>query len=119
MKRSKSHNVYLSSQALDIFIAFESCSVNSRYVLPFRYDAGAPMLRSNFNRITALSAENARKEGSPLAPLAFITSDGPPQHYSMKWASTVTEWKNVLRMETAALHSKLVIKPNFNIRENI
>ena len=81
MKRSKPHNVYLASQALDIFIAFESCSVNSRYVLPFRYDAGAPMLRSNFNCITTLSEENARKEGLPLAPLPFIICDGPPRHY--------------------------------------
>lgn len=34
MKRSKAHNVYLSRQALDIFIALRTCAGNSRYVLP-------------------------------------------------------------------------------------
>lgn len=68
MKRSKPHNVYLSNQALDIFIALKTCSGNSRYVLPSRYDADAPMSRATFNRVTASIAENARKEGLPLEP---------------------------------------------------
>jgi hypothetical protein len=34
MKRSKAHNVYLSQQAVDIFIALKTCAGNSRYVLP-------------------------------------------------------------------------------------
>ena len=36
MKRSKAHNVYLSQQAVDIFIALKTCAGNSRYV--FRRD---------------------------------------------------------------------------------
>jgi integrase len=39
MKRSKAHNVYLSRQALDIFIALKTCAGTSQYVLPSRYDA--------------------------------------------------------------------------------
>ena len=39
MKRSKAHNVYLSRQVLDIMIALKTCSGNSRYLLPSRYDA--------------------------------------------------------------------------------
>ncbi len=43
MKRSKPHSVYLSQQALDIMVALKTCAGNSRYLLPSRYDADAPM----------------------------------------------------------------------------
>jgi integrase len=66
MKRSKAHNVYLSRQVLDIFIALKTCSGNSRYVLPSRYDADAPMSRATFNRVTYSVVERAKKEGLPL-----------------------------------------------------
>ncbi|TIT23512.1 MAG: integrase, partial [Mesorhizobium sp.] len=68
MKRSKAHNVYLSRQALDIFVALKTCSGNSRFVLPSRYDADAPMARATFNRVTYAVAELAKKEGLPLEP---------------------------------------------------
>jgi integrase len=68
MKRSKAHNVYLSEQSLDILIALKTCAGNSRYLLPSRYDADAPMSRATFNRITTAVAERARKEGLPLEP---------------------------------------------------
>jgi len=57
MKRSKAHNVYLSQQMLDIFIALKTCAGNSKYVLPSRYDADAPMSRATFNRITVAVVE--------------------------------------------------------------
>lgn len=66
MKRSKAHNVYLSQQMLDIFIALKTCAGNSKYVLPSRYDADAPMSRATFNRITTAVVERAKKEGLPL-----------------------------------------------------
>jgi integrase len=66
MKRSKAHNVYLSQQMLDIFIALKTCAGNSKYVLPSRYDADAPMSRATFNRITMAVVERAKKEGLPL-----------------------------------------------------
>lgn len=68
MKRSKAHNVYLSRQALDIMIALKTCATNSRYVLPSRYDADAPMSRATFNRVTYLVVDRAKKEGLPLEP---------------------------------------------------
>ncbi len=68
MKRSKAHNVYLSEQAVDIFIALKTCAGNSRYVLPSRYDADAPMSRATFNRITTAVVVRAKKEGLPLEP---------------------------------------------------
>jgi integrase len=68
MKRARAHNVYLSQQAIDIFIALKTCAGNSRFVLPSRYDADAPMSRATFNRITMSVAERAKKEGLPLEP---------------------------------------------------
>ena len=68
MKRSKAHNVYLSQQVLDIMIALKTCAGNSRYLLPSRYDADAPMSRATFNRITYAVVERAKKEGLPLEP---------------------------------------------------
>lgn len=68
MKRSKAHNVYLSHQALDIMIALKTCAGNSKYLLPSRYDADAPMSRATFNRVTYAVVERAKKEGLPLEP---------------------------------------------------
>jgi integrase len=68
MKRSKAHNVYLSRQALDIMIALKTCAGNSRYLLPSRYDADAPMSRATFNRVTYAVVDRAKKEGLPLEP---------------------------------------------------
>jgi integrase len=68
MKRSKAHNVYLSTQMLDILIALKTCAGNSKYLLPSRYDADAPMSRATFNRVTYSVVEQAKVEGLPLAP---------------------------------------------------
>jgi integrase len=68
MKRSKPQNVYLSRQALDIMIALKTCAANSKYLLPSRYDADAPMSRATFNRITYAVVERARQQGLPLEP---------------------------------------------------
>ena len=66
MKRSKAHNVYLSQQMLDIVIALKTCAGNSKYILPSRYDADAPMSRATFNRVTYSVVDQAKKEGLPL-----------------------------------------------------
>ncbi len=68
MKRSKAHNVYLSQQAIDILIALKTCSGNSRYLLPSRYDADEPMSRATFNRVTSAIVELAKKDELPLCP---------------------------------------------------
>lgn len=68
MKRTKAHNVYLSRQVLDIMIALKTCAGNSRYLLPSRYDADAPMSRATFNRVTYSVVERAKQEGLPLEP---------------------------------------------------
>ncbi|KTE37805.1 MULTISPECIES: tyrosine-type recombinase/integrase [Sphingopyxis] len=68
MKRSRPHNVYLSTQMLDILIALKTCAGNSKYLLPSRYDADAPMSRATLNRVTYAVVEQARKDGLPLEP---------------------------------------------------
>jgi hypothetical protein len=37
---------------LDIMIALKTCAGNSRYLLPSRYDADAPVSRATFSRVT-------------------------------------------------------------------
>ncbi|WP_225063449.1 tyrosine-type recombinase/integrase [Komagataeibacter rhaeticus] len=73
MKRSKAHNVYLSHQMLDILIALKTCAGNSRYLLPSRYDADAPMSRATFNRVTYSVVDQAKKDGLSLE--AFTVHD--------------------------------------------
>jgi integrase len=68
MKRSRAHNVYLSTQMLDILIALKTCAGNSRYLLPSRYDADAPMSRATFNRVTYSVVAQAKQDGLPLTP---------------------------------------------------
>jgi integrase len=68
MKRSRAHNVYLSTQMLDILIALKTCAGSSRYLLPSRYDADAPMSRATFNRVTYSVVEQAKQDGLPLEP---------------------------------------------------
>ena len=41
-------------------IALKTCAGNSRYLLPSRYDADAPMSRATFNRITYAVVERAK-----------------------------------------------------------
>src|SRR5260370_25156968 len=68
MKRGKAHNVYLSRQSLDIMIALKTCAGNSRYLLPSRYDADAPISRATFNRITVAIVQRATKQDLQLEP---------------------------------------------------
>jgi integrase len=53
---------------MDILIALKTCSGNSRYLLPSRYDADEPMSRATFNRVTAAIAKLAKEDELPLAP---------------------------------------------------
>jgi len=68
MKRGKGHNVYLSRQSLDIMIALKTCAGNSRYLLPSRYDADAPISRATFNRITMAVSQRAKQQKLSLEP---------------------------------------------------
>ncbi|MCX7211133.1 MAG: tyrosine-type recombinase/integrase [Burkholderiales bacterium] len=70
MKAGKPHNVYLSQQALDIFIALHTCAAGSKFVLPSRYDADRCMSKATLNRVTQVIApftvHDLRRTGSTI-----------------------------------------------------
>jgi integrase len=67
MKRRNPHNVYLSRQALDIFIALKTFAGGSDYVLPSRYDSDTPMSSATLNQVLTLTYRLAQQEGKALA----------------------------------------------------
>ena len=67
MKRRNPHLVFLSRQALDIFIALKTFAGGSEYVLPSRYDSDVPMSAATLNRVMTLTYQSAQKKGEPLA----------------------------------------------------
>lgn len=66
MKRRNPHLVFLSRQALDIFIALKTFAGGSDYVLPGRYDSDEPMSSATLNRLLTQTYRLAQKEGKPL-----------------------------------------------------
>ncbi|HQS59613.1 MAG TPA: tyrosine-type recombinase/integrase [Gallionellaceae bacterium] len=66
MKMSKAHNIYLSSQAMDILTALKMCAGGSKYVLPGRYDADLTMSKATLNRTMTLACDAAQKAGRAL-----------------------------------------------------
>ncbi|MDR3088113.1 MAG: tyrosine-type recombinase/integrase [Azoarcus sp.] len=66
MKRRNPHNVYLSRQALDIFIALKTFAGGSDYVLPSRYDSDLPMSSATLNQVLTLTYKLAQKESKAL-----------------------------------------------------
>ncbi len=50
MKGRNPHVVYLSRQAVDIFIALHTCAAGSKFILPSRYDADRCMSKATLNR---------------------------------------------------------------------
>ncbi|WP_449236051.1 tyrosine-type recombinase/integrase [Aggregatibacter kilianii] len=53
MKAKRSHNVYLSEQALDLIVAFQIYSEGSPYLLPGRINRRQPIASSSLNRVIA------------------------------------------------------------------
>ncbi|MDX8380440.1 MAG: tyrosine-type recombinase/integrase [Gallionella sp.] len=66
MKMSKSHIVYLSSQALDIFTALKMFAGHSKQVLPGRYDQDISMSNATLNRTMTAACKAAQTDGQSL-----------------------------------------------------
>lgn len=66
MKRRNPHNVYLSTQVLEIFVALKTFAGGSRYLLPSRYDPDLPMSSATLNQVLTLTYRLAQKEGKDL-----------------------------------------------------
>src|SRR5690606_40223467 len=60
MKRRNPHLVFLSRQALDIFIALKTFAGGSDYVLPSRYDSDLPMSSATLNQVLTLTCCSPR-----------------------------------------------------------
>lgn len=91
MKRRNPHNVYLSTQALDIFTALKVCAGGSRWVLPGRYDTDICMSKATFNQVTKLiwTAAQADKKHLPqFSPHDFRRTASTVLHeagYNSDW----------------------------------
>ena len=68
MKGRNPHVVYLSRQAVDIFVALHTCAAESKFVLPSRYDADRCMSKATLNHVTQIVSERAKAAGLPLEP---------------------------------------------------
>lgn len=67
MKRRNPHLVFLSRQALNIFISLKTFAGGSDFVLPSRYDSDAPMSSATINQVPILTYKAAQKGGKSLA----------------------------------------------------
>jgi integrase len=72
MKGRNPHVVYLSRQALDIFVALHTCAAGSKFVLPSRYDSDHCMPHATLNRVTQIVAQRAKAAGLPLEPFTVL-----------------------------------------------
>lgn len=66
MKRRNPHLVFLSGQALDLFIALKTFAGGSRYVFPSRYDPDLPMSKATPNVVLTLCYKQAQADGKSL-----------------------------------------------------
>src|SRR5690625_7972607 len=62
MKRRNPHLVFLSQQALDIFIAMKTFAGGSDFVLPSRNDSDAPMSAATLNHVHTVADQHAQKD---------------------------------------------------------
>ena len=111
MKRRNPHVVFLSQQALDIFIALKTFAGGSDFVLPSRYDSDAPMSSATLNQVLTLTYKAAQKDGKSL------TKFGP--HDLRRTASTLlheagynTDW-----IEKCLAHEQKGVRAVYNKAE--
>ncbi|MEZ8801204.1 tyrosine-type recombinase/integrase [Vibrio splendidus] len=111
MKRRNPHLVFLSQQAMDIFIALKTFSGGSKYVLPSRYDSDTPMSNATLNRVLTYTYKAAQKDEKPLAKF------GP--HDLRRTASTLlheagynTDW-----IEKSLAHEQKGVRAIYNKAE--
>lgn len=68
MKAGRSHNVYLSQQAVDILVAFKTCYGASPYLHPGRYESDFPMSNGTLNRLVVAGTEVIIGRGEEFGP---------------------------------------------------
>ncbi|MGQ0334549.1 tyrosine-type recombinase/integrase [Halomonas elongata] len=107
MKRRNPHLVFLSRQAMVIFIALKAFSGGSEYVLLSRYDSDVPMSSATLNRVMTMTYKLAQKEGQSLAKFGA--------HDLRRTASTLlhnTDW-----IEKFLAHEQKGVRATYNKAE--
>lgn len=102
MKRRNPHLVFLSRQALDIFIALKTFAGGSDYVLPSRYDSDLPMSSATLNQVLTLTYRLAQKEGSRSPSSGHMTCGAQPARCCMRPATTRTGLRSAWRTSSEA-----------------
>jgi integrase len=112
MKGRKPHVVYLSRQAMDIFVALHTCAAGSRFVLPSRYDPDRCMSHATLNRVTQLIGHARRKPGSRWSHSRCTTCGAPRPRCSTRSASTATGSRSAWPMKTAVPRARSTTRPS-------
>lgn len=97
MKRRDLHLIFLSRQALEIFIALKIFAAGSAFVLPSRYDSNAPMSAGTINQLLTLTYKAAQKMANPLPSSGCMISGAQPAPCCMRRDITPTRLKSAWR----------------------
>jgi len=66
MKGSRSHIIYLPTQAQDLMVGLQMCAGGSEYLIPGRYSVSKPLSNGALNRLITTTVEAAQREGLSL-----------------------------------------------------
>lgn len=66
MKGSRSHVIYLQTQAQDLMVGLQMCAGGSEYLIPGRYSVSKPLSNGALNRLINTTVEAAQREGMGL-----------------------------------------------------
>jgi len=70
MKGSRSHVIYLPTQAQDLMVGLQMCAGGSEYLIPGRYSVSKPLSNGALNRLINTTVETAQREGLGLEHFA-------------------------------------------------
>lgn len=70
MKGSRSHVIYLPTQAQDLMVGLQMCAGGSEYLIPGRYSVSKPLSNGALNRLITTTSEAAQREGLRLEHFA-------------------------------------------------
>jgi hypothetical protein len=112
MKGRNPHVVYLSRQALDIFVALHTCAAGSKFVLPSRYDADRCMSNATLNRVTQIVASGPRLQACRWSRSPSTICAAPARRCLTRSASTATGSRSALRTRTGVPRARSTTRPS-------
>lgn len=111
MKARRAHNVYLSTQSLEILTAFKIYCENSEFIIPSRTSRLKPVSLSSLNRVITETVELMNKKGIHIDPFTI--------HDLRRTASTLLNEKgfNTDWIEKALAHEQQGVRAVYNKAE--